>query len=189
MDWKQFTVEIVSSMAWPTLAIAILFMFKGELAKIIQRLAHFKYKEFELDFDKVRQQAEELHQEVSGEKAAIKNPVFTSLEDQIRDTVERAPSASILLAWSAFETAMASAVARLRISPEPPSYRSPMHNIDMLAEYGGLSKSFVDLLNNMRALRNRVAHERDAMLSITRDQALNYANAAIDMVKHLEQLK
>jgi len=41
----------------------------------------------------------------------------------------------------------------------------------------------------MRILRNKVAHERDSVLSITQDQALNYANVAIDMIQHLEQLK
>jgi hypothetical protein len=41
----------------------------------------------------------------------------------------------------------------------------------------------------MRTLRNKVAHERDSLLSITQEQALNYANAAIDMIQHLEHLQ
>ena len=114
---------------------------------------------------------------------------FTSLEDQILDAVERYPSAAILLAWSALETAIASAVARLGISPEPPSYRSPMHNIEMLSKYGGLSKNHEQLLNEMRILRNKVAHEMESLMTITQEQALNYANAALDMIKYLEQLK
>jgi len=189
MDWKQFIAEIVSSLAWPTLVIVILFIFKSEVAKIVQRLAHLKYKDLELDFEKVKQQAENLHKEIMEEPPALKSPVFISLEDQILDAVERAPSAAILLAWSGLETAMASAVARLAISPESPSYRSPMHNIEMLTKYAGLSKSFPSLLHEMRILRNRVAHERDSMLSISQDQALNYANAAIDMIQRLERLK
>jgi len=189
MSWKQFIAEIVSSIAWPAMAIVILFMFRREFAKIVQRLAHLKYKDLELDFDKVKQKAEELHKEVLEERPVVKSPVFTSLEDQILDAVERAPSAAILLAWSGLETAIASAVARLAISPETPSYRSPMHNIEMLTKYGGLSTNHVNLLQEMRILRNRVAHERDSMLSITQEQALNYANVAIDMIQHLEQLK
>jgi hypothetical protein len=189
MDWKQFIAQIVSSIAWPTLIIILLFVFKKEFAKIIQRLAHLKYKDLELEFDKVKQQAEELHKDVPEELPSQKSLAFTSLEDQVLDAVERAPSAAILLAWSGLETAMASAVAGLAISPESPSYRSPMHNIEMLSKYGGLSKSYTDLLQEMRILRNKVAHEKDAMLSIRQDQALNYANVAIDMIQHLEGLK
>jgi len=189
MDWKQFIADLVSSLAWPTVGAIFLIMFRSELAKIVQRLAHLKYKDLEMDFDKVKQQAQELHQEVAREEPALKSPVFTSLEDQILDAVERAPSAAILLAWSALETAMASAVARLAISPESPSYRSPMHNIEMLSKYGGLSKRHDHLMHEMRILRNKVAHERDSMISITQEQALNYANIAIDMAQHLEQLQ
>lgn len=189
MGWKQFIAEIVTSLAWPALVIVILFKFKSELTKVVQRLAHLKYKDLELDFEKVKQQAEELHKELLVEPQALKSPVFISLEDQILDAVERAPSAAILLAWSGLETAMASAVARLAISPESPSYRSPMHNIEMLTKYAGLSKSPASLLHIMRIIRNKVAHERDAMLSITQDQVLNYANVAVDIIQHLEQLK
>ncbi len=189
MDWKQFIAQIVSSTAWPVLVIIILLIFKTELAKIAQRLAHLKYKDLELEFDKVKRQAEELHKDLPMELQAPKSPVFTSLEDQILDAVERAPSAAILLAWSGLETAMASAVARLAISPESPSYRSPMLNIETLSKYAGLPQSHSNLLQEMRILRNKVAHEKDAMLSITQEQALNYATVAIDMIQHLGLLK
>ena len=137
----------------------------------------------------MKQQAEELHKEVLEAEPIVKSPIFTSLEDQVLDAVERTPSAAILLAWSGLETAIASAVARMAISPESPSYRSPMHNIDMLTKYAGLSKSHAKLLYELRTLRNKVAHERDSILSITQNQALNYANAAIDMIQHLEHLE
>jgi hypothetical protein len=189
MDWKQFITQIVSSTAWPVLVIIIILIFKRELAKIVQRLAHLKYKDLELEFDKVKQQAEELHKDEPKELLAPKSPVLTSLEDQILDAVERAPSAAILLAWSGLETAMASAVAGLAISPEPPSYRSPIHNIEMLSKYGGLPKSHANLLQDMRILRNKVAHEKDAILSITQDEAWNYVNVAIEMIQQLEQFK
>ncbi len=186
MDWKQFIAEIISSIAWPAVAIAIVFLFKNELAKIVRRIARLKYKDLELDFAKVKQQAEELQLDTKVEIPAFESPVLTSLEDQILDAAERAPSAAILLAWSGLETAIAAAVSRLAISPDPPSYRSPMHNIDMLAKNGRLSKKHQSLLQEMRMLRNKVAHEQDAMLSISLDQAMNYAETAIDLIKHFE---
>ena len=189
MNWKEFFAEIISNFVWPAVVIFIVFTFRSEFSKIVQRLAHLKYKDLEIDFEKVKQQAEELHKEVLEEGPVEKSPVFTSLEDQILDAVERTPSAAILLAWSGLETAMASAVSRLTTSPEPQSFRSPMHNIEMLTKSGGLSKNHANLLHEMRRLRNKVAHERDSLLSISQDQALTYATSAIDMIQHLEKLK
>lgn len=185
MDWLQFTVGLISSVAWPAVALTVIFMFRSELARIVERLAHVKYKDLELDFERVKQQAEQLQLEFEPEPVA-QNPVFTSLEDQIMDAVERAPPAAILLAWSGLETAIAAAVSRLAISPDSPSYRSPMHNIDMLAQHGRLSKKHESLLLEMRMLRNKVAHEHDSMLSISQEQALNYATTAVELIKHFE---
>ena len=164
-------------------------MFKDELSKIVRRIAHFKYKDLELNFEKVKQHAEELYIEMPQEEplAEPEIPALLSLEDQILDAVERAPSAAILLAWSGLESAIAGAVSRLSISPDSPSYRSPRHNIDMLLKNGRLSKTHEKLLNEMRILRNKIAHEQEAILNITQEQALNYANTAIDLIKHFQQ--
>ena len=186
MEWKVFFTEIISSLAWPAVAIFFLSMFRAELAKIVQRLAKLKYKDLELDFEKVKQQSEELQEEFAQEPQRLESPMFASLEDQILDAVERTPSAAILLAWSGLETAIATAVSRLAISSDSPSYRSPMHNIDMLKKAGRLSTKHESLLHELRVLRNKVAHERDSMLSISESQALNYATAAIDLMKHFE---
>ena len=188
MTWKEFIAEIISSIAWPIVAILFLALFKTEMAKIIMRLAHFKYKDFELDFDRITQQAEEIQKE-QADVPVVKSPVELSLENQILSAVETAPSAAILLAWSGIETAMASAVARMAISPESPSYRSPKHNIDMLIKNGGLAGDYSPMLNNMRRLRNEVAHGQDSGLSTSHEQASRYANVAIDIIQHLETLK
>jgi hypothetical protein len=188
MSWKEFIADIISSMVWPFVVLSIIFMFKSEFVKIIQRLAHLKYKDLELDFEEVKQQAAELHKEIFEEKAEEKNPDLVSLEGQILDVVERAPSAAILLAWSGIETVMASAVMRMSISPDPPSYRSPMHCLEMLTKHGGLTSRYSNLLNDMRILRNKVTHDQNSMISTTKEQALNYAHAAKDVIQHIENL-
>ena len=187
MDWKQFIASIISNLSWPSVAIIILFMFKTELAKIVERLTHLKYKDIELDFEKVKQQAEVLHEEFFQEEATVESPIFTSLEDQIMEAVESSPSAAILLAWSGLETAIASAVSRLEISQDSPFRRSPIHNIEALKKQKRLSNTHLSLLHEMRILRNKVAHERDSMLSVSQEQASNYADTAIHLIKHFEK--
>ncbi len=187
MDWKQFIIGLTSNLAWPCVAVFFLIMFKNELAKIVRRIAHLKYKDLELNFEQIKQHAEELELSKGQKIPSLESPVLSNLEDQILESVERAPSAAILLAWSGVETAIAGAVTRLAISPDSPSHRSPMHNIEMLQKNNRLSKSHYKLLKEMRILRNRIAHEQESILSISEEQALNYANTAIDLIKHFQQ--
>jgi hypothetical protein len=197
MDWKQFTAQIVSSIAYPLSVIIILLIFKTELTELVRRLAHLRYKDLELEFDTIEQLSaevreevhEKLHADLPKGLPAPESTVFTSLQDQAINAADRAPWEAILLAWSGLEAAIASAVARLEILPEPLSHRDPMHNITLLANKGGVPESQHRLLHQMRKLRNQVAHQKDAMFSITKDQALGYARAAKDMIQYLEQIK
>lgn len=170
--------------------IAFRFMFRGELSKVVKRIAKLKYKDLELNFDQIQQHAKEIEQssELKNEKQ-IESPALLSLEDQIIDSVERAPSAAILLAWSGVETAIAGAVNRLAISPEAPTYRSVVHNIEMLKKHQRLSNSHYKLLHEMRVLRNKIAHEQEAMLNISEEQASGYAKTAIGLIKHFDSYR
>jgi len=189
MSWKQFISEIISSLAWPVIICIILIIFRIEIRKIVEQLTHIKYKDFEADFEKVKLKADYVHKHVANKDNTINNPIFASLEKQILDSIDLAPAASILLAWSSIESAIASAVSRLAISPEPPSYRSTKHNIEMLLKYSELSEKFAVILDEMRTLRNKIAHERNVMISITNKHAKIYSNIAIDIIQEIEQLK
>ena len=191
MDWKQFIASLIENLSWPVSVFAMFFLFRSEIGKLIQKLAHLKYKDLELDFEKVKQQAEAIHG-VTEERVSLPiqdGNLYASLENQILDTLEKAPVAAILLAWSTLETAIASAVSRMAISPESPSYRSPLHNIEMLEKHADLPKGHVSLLNEMRILRNKVAHQHDAIISVSQEHARNYANTAIEMTHFLNQMK
>ena len=188
MDWKQFIVGLVSHLSWPLVVLLALIMFRIELTEIAQRLAHFKFKGLELDFDRIKERSQALQLESPQRSKVAESPIQTSLEDQIFDNIDRAPMASILLAWSAVESAISTTVARLAISPESPSYRSPSHNIDMLVKTKHLSEISGAFLNDMRILRNRVSHEPATAASITSDQAKYYAEAALEVTQILNAI-
>ncbi|HEY8034419.1 MAG TPA: hypothetical protein VIF37_02395 [Methylobacter sp.] len=192
MDWKQFISSIIENISWPIVTLIMFFLMRDQIGKLIEKIGHLKYKDLELDFDKVKKQAEAISVEKDKSIKVIQDPesikVFSSLEEQILETVEKAPSAAILLAWSMLETSLASAVSRMAISPESPSYRSPLHNIDMLEKAGLLSKQHILLLHEMRTLRNKVAHEQATTKVISEEQALEYSNTAFEMTGVLNEL-
>lgn len=134
----------------------------------------------------MKQLAEENRSEIQMVAKPIESPVLSSVEDQILEAVESAPTASILLAWSGLESVISSTVARLSISPDPPSYRSPKHNIYMLAKYAGLNPSQEILIDELRMIRNKVAHDGEAAWSISQEDALSYATTAIDLIGFFE---
>ncbi|MDZ4179374.1 MAG: hypothetical protein U1E29_09100 [Coriobacteriia bacterium] len=191
MGWKQFVASIVSSLVWPTIVLVVLLLFRNELRKVIQGLAHFKYKDLELDFEKVRQQAAAVQEEVPRPSLTPATPTEQSWEDQVLEAVEDSPWAAILLAWSGLETAIASAVARLAISPEPPSSRSPAHSIDMLASYAGLPQQIVSVLNELRTIRNKIAHQSPSLqlMGVSENDARSYVQVALDLIRYVEGLQ
>jgi hypothetical protein len=114
---------------------------------------------------------------------------LASFEDQLLATVESAPSAAVLLAWTGIEASLSSAVARLAISPDAPSYRSPLHNIEALKSGSKITRDQESLLNGMRMLRNKLAHDSSATSLISEDQALSYSVAALELIQSLESLQ
>lgn len=193
MDWKQFLSSLIENLSWPISILVMFFLVRDQIGRLIEKVGHLKYKDLELDFDKVKKQAEAIVAPKEDASKVIKDlesvKVFNSLEEQILETVEKAPAAAVLLAWSTLETSIASAVSRLSISPESPSYRSPLHNIDMLEKSGEISKQHVILLHEMRTLRNKIAHEQTTTIAITSAQAIEYSNTAIELVGILNNLK
>ncbi len=192
MKWMEFVATLVGHLAWPVTLVVLYVMLRDKIAALLQQLARLKYKDLELDFEKVRKHAEELTNASSLASVALNRaqatPALKSLEEQITDTAETAPSASILLAWSSIETALATAVSRLAASPDAPSSRSAVHNIEMLLDQGSISRRQVKLLTELRSLRNKVAHDSGANSGVSEKQALEYASAARALVAFLNGL-
>jgi uncharacterized protein YutE (UPF0331/DUF86 family) len=189
MSWMEFVASLAEHLAWPITAVVMYFLLRERITALVEKVARLKFKDLELDFDKVKQHADAISDATPKIPARPnESPVFSSLEEQILETVERAPAAAILLAWSTVETALASATARLAASAESPSYRSPLHNIEMLDRQGQITKQQVELLHELKGLRNKIAHESRAVESVTVDQALKYADTAIAMVSFLNGL-
>ena len=179
-------------LAWPTVALIIFFVLRKQIGRLIGKIAHLKYKDLEVDFDQLMKTAQAVAVESDDSIIPKDNKdkqLYLSMEEQIMESIETAPSASILLAWSTVETAISSAVSRLAISSEPPSYRSPLHNIDVLEKHSKLSKDQIRLLNEMRMLRNKVAHEDGTRLNVTENQARTYANTSLEIIESLNKIK
>jgi uncharacterized protein YutE (UPF0331/DUF86 family) len=96
--------------------------------------------------------------------------------------IDVSPRAGIIEAWTDIETALTSVANCCGLSP----IRSPSQLISELTDRGRLNRSTESRLDELRALRNEVAHGRN--LSISREDAIDYALIAVRVVARIRGL-
>ena len=52
MDWLQFISSVISSIAWPVVAILVLLILKENISSLSPFIERLKYKDFEVEFRK-----------------------------------------------------------------------------------------------------------------------------------------
>ena len=190
MTLFEFISSIISSLAWPAIVLIIVFILKNPLSKILISLTKFRYKDLEMEFERLKSSAKDLPETIESKTIPeSERIIYSSLEEQITDIAPRSPEGAILIAWSTIEAAVSSAVMRLAISPEPPSYRSVIHNIECLKKYTDIDNTAFAILDELRVVRNQVAHVRDRRYIITVEQALSYGKTAEKIIKILQNIK
>jgi len=190
MTLFEFISSIISSLAWPAIVLIIVFILKNPLSKILISLTKFRYKDLEMEFERLKSSARALPKTIESKTIPeSERIIYSSLEEQIADIAPRSPEGAILIAWSTIEAAISSAVMRLAISPEPPSYRSVIHNIEYLKKYTDIDKTVFAAMDDLRVVRNQVAHVRDRRYKISIEQALSYGKTAEKIIKILQNLK
>jgi len=190
MTLFEFISSITSSLAWPVIVLIIVFILKNPLSKILLSLTKFRYKDLEIEFERLRSSAKALPETIESKTIPeSERIIYASLEEQIADIAPRSPEGAILIAWSTIEAAVSSAIMRLAISPESPSYRSVIHNIECLKKYTDIDKTAFAALDDLRIVRNQIAHVRDGRYKISVEQALSYGKTAEKIIKILQNLK
>src|SRR5205823_1409180 len=140
-------------------------------SQVILSLQKLSYKELQLDF------SQEVSKLVSvADRAKI--PTITvengsiprersisppralegNFDDQITSLAKTAPTAAIVMAWSQVESEIQSAMNRLAITPDNPSYNSVLRNIRLLRENNYIDEDTEKILEGLRILRNKVVH-------------------------------
>ena len=186
-EYLGFISEIISHLAWPVTVLIIAILLRKRLGDLLSSITKLKFRDLEMDFKRLAESAEKLPvAEAPRQPMSEPNQTFfTSFEKQVMDIATHAPSAAILLAWTGVETAMASAVSRMSISPDPPSMRSSGHTLDCLRRFAGLPNEVGNLIDEMRILRNKVAHDENHKSSILTESAVAYGESAVRVIDFL----
>lgn len=187
----DFISNLISDLSWPITVIILVLILRRQIGRLLASLTKVRYRDLEVEFQQLAESAESLPsvEAPSADIPQSDRAIYTSLEYQILDVAARSPSASILLAWASLESAISAAVARLAISPEPPRYRSVIHNIEQLQQYADLPREVIHTINEMRTLRNRVAHGDIQRIILSPESSMSYAETAIRLTQYLNNLR
>lgn len=186
MDWKQFISSLVSHISWPLVVLASMLLFKKELVRAFGQISRLKFKEVELEFNKVVEHAEAIEFQQPPKIKPIEGTIYSKLEEQVIDVASKAPSAAILLAWSTLESATTRAVAQLGISTDSKNIKSVRKNLELIEQNSELPRGMKSFIGDLQDIRNKVAHDTDYQSSISSQQAIIFATTIFRLVRHFE---
>lgn len=188
LEYLKAIFSLAGSLAWPAVALVIIFLFKTQLAQLWERLLSLDVPGLKVTFAQKLQTVEE---QVSEEAQAAGGDVAFRrgarvIDDKFAQLVSLAPAAAIITKWADVDSALRELARRRDVSVGP--NLQPMYVINELFSAGVIGARPAKILHELRSLRNLAAHPASGVAdSITKDQAVRFGVMADEMLSLLPQ--
>lgn len=155
MDLLTFTVEITKALANPIAVIVVCILFRKDIVSLVGRVRKGKIGPAEMEFD-------EAVNDLQFEVAKLPSYSPESFSDEILRLDETTNLRAVIMeAWLNLE-AVADKLARKVPDYDPnSSRRGSTYSMNVLHRAGLLTDEQIDLLREVRNLRNRAVHNSD----------------------------
>jgi len=178
MDALTFISEIVKAVAWPLSVLTIALIFRKQLAQILKLLIRIRYGDFEFEFDREFSKLEAKAQAIP---ISTSRPSHESDREKLLRLAAVSPQSAIVEAWRMVENRLVEVAHQHRLKLAPAVWAMPMVLTAFLQHAEILTEAQSDLLPNLRALRDKVAHHpKDNKVSM--DEAIRYSDLALQLV-------
>jgi len=171
----ELFVQLIIGLSWPIATVWIVYLLKGELQNLLRRLSNLKYKDIEAKFEHglTKAEAQIITIEKTSPKSVTFNPEVNSVLEQLRRIAQASPRAAIMEAWILIESAAGKSgfVQGAAI----PRINAPLF-ADWLVKNEKLPQGSVELIMELRKLRNQAAHIPD--FALTYEEADRYLQLA-----------
>ena len=174
----NYLTLVIDSVAWPITVIILFLVFKKPIFELILYAKKFKYKDFEIIFDK---EINQIVKEAQDEGLEINLPKDES--EYINKLIEVSPTSAVLESWKEIEIAARNKIGELLTEEDPLAKKRPLAHLEYL---GAFIPSVEHTIFEMRHLRNRVAHNNDVLISI--ESARKYVSLAKNIVQKIKAL-
>jgi hypothetical protein len=190
MDTLTFISQITSHVAWPLAVIVIAIILRQQISNAIQaladRLENVKFPGGEANFRNKIQEVKQAAQDADFIEPAMNYQKRKHSDERVERWLrlaETSPDAVVLEAWRDLEVSLRDTAKRLDLPIR--DVRTPLGLITSLSKKEILDPSAVAMLENLRGLRNELAHGKARRISLS--DALDYASVAENILSRLEQ--
>ena len=177
MDWLEFAASIVRSIAWPSVIVAVLVIFRRDLRLRLRSLARLRYKDFDAEFAKLEENVAALPQEPAPKPSF---PPPRTAEEVLETLVQVSPRAAVVEAFALVERAARDAAARHGLEG-----RGVMSTMRELARRRPIPDNVMTLFDDLRSIRNKLAQAQED--DISEWQAWRYIDAARTLAARLNE--
>lgn len=182
----DFINRIFEALAWPSVVLAIAFIFRNELKNVASNLKRLKWGDAEAVFDEGVAEAKAVAKTLD----PVENEIASKNDQQTYTLLQQAevsPTGAVIEAYKSVEEKLTS-IARIAwtdiaaISAEHPKRSSdptkmpPSLVARTLHKAGWLSHAEILMLERLRETRNLAAHSRDS--GISQDSAKDFVRLA-----------
>ncbi|MED5548643.1 MAG: hypothetical protein VX529_04720 [Pseudomonadota bacterium] len=186
LDVLGFIANLVDSLAWPVVVVALGFIFKAEARAVLRGLTSLSVGNTRATFEPGLQRAEATAASIESDSEAIRESGVRNIE-ALLTTATLHPRAAILEAWILIEKA-ARSVAENSGLPLDENLARPYFSLQkFLAKNELLPKAEIDAFRELRLIRNKAAHSSD--FDVSTDQAERYIRIANRLIESINTIR
>ncbi len=177
-NWENVIVSGMEHLAWPIVALIIVFLFKSEFAELIARLKNVKGKGFSAEFAELEKSSEKISKDIQEYKAYGSEDIFAIARIK--------PTAAVVEAWKEVEAAMIRIITGSKFDTKQGRRQISGYQILKTLEKEKIINTYeVSVLHELREIRNRAAHSVDR--DVTAEQAEQYVDMALMFANKFNQ--
>lgn len=173
MDWKTFFAAVIGSLAWPVVAAAAIYTFRGELAALVRRLKRAKIAGTEVDFDEALEQGRAEAETIASSHPEAEAPAYF-LDETKLELAHKYPEAAVMGAYKEVEELLIKVRERLDLPPRT-NLRSIVRR---LVERDMITPDVDPFFRNFQQARHAAVHATDKDSTITPSGAIEYLGQA-----------
>ena len=157
LDWMEWSASIVKAVAWPLAAIAISFIFRNQIGRLLDRIEELNWGDKKAKFGDKLDVAEETATIVQGQVTETPRESGSDAEIKFERLLAISPEAAILDAWHSIEMLLDTLLEEIP-NIRATTMMSPTEKTRVLLRHGIISPSVFRTLVQLRDLRNQAAH-------------------------------
>lgn len=184
MGWMEFVSSLFGHLlSWPVVVAVIVVVFRGPLRELIGRISSYEGLGQKIAFgEKLAGAESSIDQAIGGIETdqGVAPDEDSAMESPLGREAEANPSYVIISAWERLTGALADLVGATADGETRRSNRAPGAMLRELQRSDVVNPAYVRAVDDLRALRNQVAHGQHKP---TAGEAIAYADSAEELAR------